>query len=274
MEKDQKDNTKNSPTGGVEGALDNIFAALIFFTRVPFWKLHEPRREAYKTVVEHWPLVGWFTAIVMGGTMYLASLVFPWQVAVIMGICARLLVTGALHEDGLADFCDGFGAGGDRQRTLDIMKDSHIGTYGVLALIVYFVSLYTIFSSMRPEIACLLILAGDPYAKMVSGQLIQFLPYARTEEQSKAKTIYRKISVASGISLLFQAAIPMAVAYYFLDKLGAIPSLDLYALIYVPCIVMFVMYRMMANRLQGYTGDCCGALFLCTEISFYLTALV
>ena len=254
--------------------LDRIFAALIFFTRVPFWKVHEPKREAYNTVVEHWPLVGWFTASVMAGTMWLASHVFPWQIAVIMGISARLIVTGALHEDGLADFCDGFGAGGDRQRTLDIMKDSHIGTYGVLGLIVYFVSLYSIFCCFEPRIACLLIIAGDPYAKMVSSQLIQLLPYARTVDQSKAKTVYRKISVRSGVSLLLQAAIPMAVAYCFLFQTGAIANINLYAVVYVPCIVMFVMYRMMAGRLQGYTGDCCGALFLCTELSFYLSAMI
>ena len=74
----------------------------------------------------------------MAATLYGASLVVPWPLAVLAAIVVRLLMTGALHEDGLADFCDGFGGGGsDRQRILDIMKDSHIGTYGVLGLVLY-----------------------------------------------------------------------------------------------------------------------------------------
>ena len=117
---------------------DRIWASLIFFTRLPFWRLHQPPRECYSRVVEHWPLVGWLTAGVMAATLYFGSMVMPYPVAVLLAIAARLLLTGALHEDGLADFFDGFGGGGnDRQRILDIMKDSHIGTYGVLGLILY-----------------------------------------------------------------------------------------------------------------------------------------
>ena len=110
---------------------DRIWASLIFFTRLPFWRLHQPPKECYSRVVEHWPLVGWLTGGVMAATLYFGSMVLPYTVAVLLAIAARLLLTGALHEDGLADFFDGFGGGGnDRQRILDIMKDSHIGTYG------------------------------------------------------------------------------------------------------------------------------------------------
>ena len=73
----------------------------------------------------------------MAATLYFGSMILPWAVSVIVAIAVRLLITGALHEDGLADFLDGFGGGGDRARILAIMKDSHIGTYGVLGLIIY-----------------------------------------------------------------------------------------------------------------------------------------
>ena len=117
---------------------DRIWAALIFFTRLPFWRLHEPPRECYKSVVEHWPLAGWITGGIMAATLYFGSMVMPYLVAVVLAVVVRLLVTGALHEDGLADFLDGFGGGGkDRDRILAIMKDSHIGTYGVLGLVRY-----------------------------------------------------------------------------------------------------------------------------------------
>lgn len=122
---------------------DRIWAALIFFTRLPFWRLHQPPKACYETVVEHWPLVGWLTGGVMAATLYGASMVLPYQVAVLVAIVMRLLLTGALHEDGLADFLDGFGGGGNnRQRILDIMKDSHIGTYGVIGLVLYLLLLF------------------------------------------------------------------------------------------------------------------------------------
>lgn len=77
-----------------------------------------------------------------------------------------MLVTGALHEDGLADFLDGFGGGGsDRERILTIMKDSHIGTFGVLGLIVYEMLLFVTLCSMTPKMATLAILAATPYAR-------------------------------------------------------------------------------------------------------------
>ena len=112
---------------------ENAWAAFIFFTRLPFYKLYSPNSESYKAVVEFWPLVGWLTGSVMAAILYFGPMAMPHALAVAAAIVARLLMTGALHEDGLADFCDGFGGGNTRQRILDIMKDSRIGTYGVIA---------------------------------------------------------------------------------------------------------------------------------------------
>ena len=127
--------------------------------------------------------MGWLTGGVMAATLYFGSMALPYTVAVMLAIAVRLLLTGALHEDGLADFFDGFGGGGnDRQRILDIMKDSHIGTYGVLGLVLYLALLAGALLSLSPEMAALVILAADPYAKMVAAQLIQMMPYARKEE--------------------------------------------------------------------------------------------
>ena len=157
---------------------DRIWAAFIFFTRLPFWRLHQPPQASYKTVVEHWPLAGWLTGGVMAATLYVGSMYLPYIVAVLLAIIVRLLVTGALHEDGLADFLDGFGGGGhDRERILAIMKDSHIGTYGVLGLILYEVLLAACLFSLPLTLAALTILAADPYAKMVTAQLILMMAW-------------------------------------------------------------------------------------------------
>ena len=191
---------------------DRIWAAFIFFTRLPFWRLHQPSKECYKTVVEHWPLTGWLTGGAMAATLYFGSMVLPYLVVVVAAIVVRLLITGALHEDGLADFFDGFGGGGtDRQRILDIMKDSHIGTYGVLGLILYELLLGATLFSMPAELAALMILAADPYSKMVASQLIIMMPYARTEETAKNKTVYRKIEWKAGVSLAIHGAVCLLV---------------------------------------------------------------
>lgn len=248
--------------------LDRLMAAFIFFTRLPFWRLYQPPQESYKTVVEHWPLVGWLTASVMASTLYFGSLVFPYAIAVLAAIAARLLLTGALHEDGLADFFDGFGGGGnDRRRVLDIMKDSHIGTYGVLALVVYLGLFFAVLYSMPPFFAALTLLAADPYAKMLASELVMMLPYARTEQEAKNKTVYRRMPLTATVSLALQGLLPLAAyCYYFYDVI------DWQMLVFIPCLVMYFLYLFIWRRLRGYTGDCCGAMFLLVELSVLLVA--
>ena len=112
-----------------------ILAAFIFFTRLPFWRLAEVPSEYFKNVVSRWALVGWLTAGLSVIVLYTASLILPASVAVLLAIVTRLLITGCLHEDGLADFFDGFGGGTSCERILSIMKDSHIGSYGVIGVI-------------------------------------------------------------------------------------------------------------------------------------------
>ena len=246
---------------------DRIWAALIFFTRLPFWRLHEPPKDCFKTVVEHWPLTGWLTGGFMAATLWLCAQAFPYYIAVLLAIVMRLLVTGALHEDGLADFLDGFGGGGNnRQRILDIMKDSHIGTYGVIGLIIYLLLLFFCLSSMPPKMAALAILAADPYAKMLTSQLVTMVPYARREEEAKAKVVYRKITVVSGISLAVQGLLPLVLFVYFTGVAWE-------TIVFIPALVMYFLYLLIWRKIHGYTGDCCGAVCLLVELSVYLTLL-
>ena len=242
-----------------------LWAALVFFTRLPFWRVYQPPQACYKAVVEFWPLTGWLTGGAMAATLYLVSLVLPWPVAVIVAIIVRLLITGALHEDGLADFLDGFGGGGDRDRILAIMKDSHIGTYGVLGLILYLSLLGAALYSMTPMIAALTVFAADPFSKMVASQLINMLPYARREEEAKNKTVYRKPSLAAGLSLTVQGLLPMALMIW-------LTGISWYFVIAIPAVVMYFLYLLMLRKIKGYTGDCCGAVCLLVELAVYLVA--
>ena len=215
-------------------------------------------------MVEHWPLAGWITGGATGLTIYLASMVMPSTVAVLLAIIVRLLITGALHEDGLADFFDGFGGGGNnRQRILEIMKDSHIGTYGVLGLVFYELLLAATLMSIPPCDAAMMVLAGDTYSKMITSQLVLMMPYARREEEAKAKAVYRKFGVWSGISLALQGLPPML---FFIWMTG----LDWQMMIFIPALVFYLLYLLIWRKIQGYTGDCCGAVCLLVELAVYL----
>ena len=243
---------------------DRIWASFIFFTRLPLWRLHEPRTECYKTVVEHWPLTGWLTGGLMAATLYAGSLFLPYLVAVLLAIAVRMLTTGALHEDGLADFFDGFGGGGtDRDRILAIMKDSRTGTYGVLALVVYHLLLLAALCSMRPEVAALALLAAGPFARMTAAQTVMMLPYARHENEAKAGVVYRRMDTRAGIVLAVQGLLPMAAFLWMTHARWEL-------VVFIPCVVMYFLYRLLLSRLRGYTGDCCGAVCLLVELSVYV----
>ena len=240
----------------------NLLAAFIFFTRLPFWRLKEVPSECFKHVVPYWPWVGWLTGSAMAMVLALGSLVMPVSLAWIWAIVTRLLITGALHEDGLADFFDGFGGGTTRERTLAIMKDSHIGTYGVIGLIIYFLLMLEL-RHLPVSMLCTLILCGDCWGKLCASQLINFLPYARKEEDSKAKVIYNRMSSKELFICIMGGTLPLWLL-----------PLSLWGALVAPCLILAFLIHLMKRRLQGYTGDCCGATFLLCELTFYLTAMI
>ena len=262
-------NTSNTESCNI---FQRIWAAFVFLTRLPLWRLYQPPKKAYESVVEFWPLTGWLTASISALVLYLVA---PHSLilAPLAVIIVRVLLTGALHEDGLADFFDGFGAGGEKQRILTIMKDSHIGTYGVIALILYFLTLFVCLSAICSinisTYGIFVILMADPFAKMLASQTIILMPYARKEDESKAKNIYRKPKLLSYIFLLLQGLIPLG---FFIFKTG-ITIREILPIIILPIVICTLLNLLIYKKLKGYTGDCNGAVFLLTELSVYLTAL-
>ena len=242
--------------------MDRILASLIFFTRLPLWKVVNPPQKAYSDVVVFWPLTGWLTGGLTALTLWGESYILPWPVAIILAISLRLLLTGALHEDGLADFCDGFGAGGDKTQILAIMKDSHIGTYGVIGLIIYFLLYFAILMSLPIEIAALGVFSADAFGKCAAAQITNILPYARPEG-AKNKISYTRMSAVKILLCLTAGVAPLCFAT-FLAGWRMIPAAVL------PIIMLCWLTGLMRKKLGGYTGDCCGASFLLIEISFLL----
>ena len=238
-----------------------LLASLIFFTRLPFWKIADVPPVYFKRVVDYWPFVGWLTGGIMAGTLWITAEFLPVQIAVLMALAARLLVTGALHEDGLADFCDGFG-GGTSPTILDSVEHSSENSCSIL---------YRFQPQSQPKnregttlsvpLACAAILSGDAWSKFCAAQIINTLPYARKEEESKAKVIYDRMSPGVLLSAFMAGALPMLL---LLDK-------GYWWAAIAPAMMFILLMSLMRRRLQGYTGDCCGATFLLCEFSFYLT---
>lgn len=229
-----------------------LLAALSFFTRLPFWRIIELRREDYERVVPLWPVAGLLTGGVMALTYGISSLVLPMNVALVLTLSARILLTGALHEDGYADFCDGFGGGTTRERTLEIMKDSHIGTYGVLGLILYALLMWNILSEVAFQLewwqTCCVLIGIDVWSKLMSSTIVSFLPYARTASEAKNKLVYAREHRP-----------------YFRMLLSVLT---------LNAPVLWALFSLMRRRIGGYTGDCCGATFIILETYNYLLLLL
>ena len=254
-----------------------ILASLIFFTRLPWWRLYQVPKEAFEHVVDYWPFIGWLTGGVMAAT-YLAvsALGFPLPVAALLAIAARLLLTGALHEDGLADFCDGFGGGTTRERTLSIMKDSHIGTYGVIGLILYFALLWSSLMSLPGTVsaACgaVMILLFDVAAKCAASLITGQLPYSRSEAGAKNQVVYLQRSMGDWFLHALRCAVALGLPVALCLVTGLSPTL--FCVLPTALIVELLLVWWMRHRLGGYTGDCCGALVLLCELSLYLALLL
>lgn len=246
-----------------------LLAALTFFTRLPFWRIREIPADQFKRVVPLWPVAGWLTGFVTAFVLWLCGSFLPLTLAWILALLSRLLLTGCLHEDGLADFIDGFGGGTSRERVLGIMKDSHIGTYGVIGLIVYFALMLQLPATLSRDTLCLLVLCGDCWSKCCAAQLINFLPYARSEEEAKNKTVYARMTLPELLLCFFGGLAPSFICVF---ALGWLPRQFLLLMI-VPVLILLLLRLVMKRKIQGYTGDCCGATFLLCELSLYLAVL-
>ena len=247
----------------------------MFFTRLPLWRFVTVERKYFERVVPLWPLAGWLTGGSMALVLWCADqLAVAPGIAVAIAIAVRCMLTGALHEDGFADFCDAFGGGCDRERTLAIMKDSHIGTYGVLGLVLYMLLLWNILTTMLDAgLSPLVVIAADAMAKGLSSTIIYFLPYARTAAEAKNCLVYARTPLAERLLTLALALTPMLVACLAAPDDVPSPAQWCMALV-LPVAVCAMLFRWMHSRIQGYTGDCCGATFILSELSIYFSLCI
>ena len=210
-------------------------------------------------------LVAVLTAVLL---MFLpqASALSPLAAAV-LGTVFSVMLTGAFHEDGLADIADGLGGSQNRERALEIMKDSRVGAFGAIAVVLILlakVALLAVIGDVNPEAMVVGIFVAHVASRTFPLLLIRLLPHVGDLAGSKSKPLADQISGFSlfvAILWLFMAIAGVFIAY------GAI---YLIASMVAASIAFLYMWRLFAKRLQGFTGDCLGATQQVCEVAFYL----
>ncbi len=238
-----------------------FFTALGYFTRVPVprWVGYEPHY--LNAAARYFPLVGAMVGA-LGALVYLAALrLFPPGVAVLLSMAATLAVTGAFHEDGLADCCDAFGGGYTRDDVLRIMHDSRIGAFGAIALVIALALKWQTLAALPPARAAWLMIAAHAASRMFAISYLTTLDYVRAE--GKAKPVAQRMSVGA-----FVCAAMFGVPWLlWLDwRVGL-------ATLIVLVVLRFVLGRYFVRRIGGYTGDCLGFAQQIFELAIYLTGL-
>jgi adenosylcobinamide-GDP ribazoletransferase len=241
--------------------LEYLFGAVRFFTRlpVPAWVGHSA--EMLNHSARYFTLVGLIVGLIGALVFALTSFFFPKTLAVLLAMAATILVTGAFHEDGWADMVDGFGGGWTRERTLEIMKDSRIGSYGAIALVLLLLAKFMALVELDMLLVAPALIAGHALSRLCATSVMHFLDYARDE--GKAKPLATRISLGE-----------LAVAGFFgLIALVLLPPLSVITGVLLAAAATAWLTRKFKHRLGGYTGDCLGATQQLAEVAFYLGLL-
>jgi adenosylcobinamide-GDP ribazoletransferase len=244
-----------------------FFTALQFFTRLPIprWVGFDPAW--LNQASRYFPLVGLVVALITGAAYAVAAWFLPAPVAVVISTAVGIYATGAFHEDGFADMCDGFGGGMTPERVLEIMKDSRIGAYGAIGTICM-LGLKLVTLSMLPPLAVIgALLVAHPLSRLMATSLIWRLDYARAE--GKAKPLAQKMRGTEFLIAAITAIVPALVVI----ELRWLPPAALVSGVIVAAIATWWLARKCVRRIGGYTGDCLGAVQQVTEVMFYLCAL-
>jgi adenosylcobinamide-GDP ribazoletransferase len=244
-----------------------FFIALQFFTRLPIpgwvgfeaaWLQHASR---------YFPLVGVVVAAVAAGVYYAAALVLPAPVAAVLSTAASIYITGAFHEDGFADTCDGLGGGMTKERALEIMKDSRVGAYGAIGIVCMLATKLSALAMLPPRVAVAALFVAHPLSRLAATALIWRLDYVRGE--GKAKPLAQQMTTAEFAIATITCALPVV----YVQATNAMTPAAVLAAIIAASLAALWLGRSFVRRLGGYTGDCLGAVQQLAEALIYIAVL-
>ena len=238
--------------------LQAIKLAISFYTRLPITN-HTLDYSQLPQAAIFLPIIGWLVGGSTAAAFYISTLLWSKVTAIIIALITGILLTGGLHEDGFADVCDGFGGGYDKARVLTIMKDSHIGVYGVLGLLLLLALKISTLSELTTANLPLILLAGHSLSRFTPLWLMHCYDYARVSDSKIAAAVYSPKRTE-----LLLAAICAGLPLLLLPTLCSLAVL-------VVLVVNHWLGCYFYRHIGGYTGDCLGASQQIAEIIFYLT---
>lgn len=259
-------------------ALRHYLLAVQFFTRIPVtgrlarWVGYSPAM--LRASAAHFPGIGWLAAALATGVyaaLYGALAPNPLAPAAAAVFCtiATVLMTGGFHEDGLADVADGLGGSADRERALDIMKDSRIGAFGAMALVLALLaklSLLALLGAHSLAVALAALAGGHVLSRLWPLFIVRSLPHVGDTARSKSKPLADQITSGALAAAVLWCFVPVALVWQTQSALFLVAAAGFSGL------AAAWMGRWFARRLQGFTGDCLGATQQVSEIGFYLGA--
>lgn len=247
----------------------------MFYTRIPCPATIDHNAEYLNKASRYFPLIGWIVGSVAFTTYYIFRYLLGVEVAVILSMIASILTTGAFHEDGFADVCDGFGGGWTKQKILLIMKDSAIGAYGsigiFLLLLLKFSSVCVLFS--KYELGhfqaafqmLLLYISGHSISRLAAISIVFTHEYSREDATSKSKPIAQNYTWKEVVGSCFFGLLPLLILSYSQWQV---------ILVLLPIFfTRFFMARYFQKWIDGYTGDCLGATQQVCEVVFYISII-
>ncbi len=245
-----------------------FFTAVMFLTRVrvPAWVGYSESQLASSTV--YFPLVGALVGLVGACTMLLTAELWSTRLAALFGMAATILLTGAFHEDGTADSCDGLGGGWRKDQILRIMKDSRVGTYGVVGLWLLLTAKWALLSELSPGLWIAALVLGHSLGRWSSLPLIWRYDYVREEGTGKPFADGVTSARLLGGTACLGVALAPAVLIFGLHPQQALAAF--LAACGLTALSGFYFHR----RLGGITGDCLGAANQLVELAVYLTLSV
>lgn len=244
--------------------------AISFFTRIPIKISGQVDEAMLNQASRYFALVGVIVGSVCASVFYLAQLLFPITLAVLLAMSVGVLLTGAFHEDGWADVWDGFGGGWQVADKLNIMKDSRLGTYGACSLffilaIKFYALLYLAQQSQFDQgVMFTVFILGHSLSRLLATSLILDMPYVSEDAQAKVKPLAQELSLNSLFILLATGAVVLLFSLSFSNSLILIIAL---------CCSRWLLKAWFLKQLTGYTGDCLGAAQQLTEVVIYLVLL-
>lgn len=253
--------TSDPPHGPLARHFRAAHAAVTFLTRIPwpFPATDPPTPDDLARSTLYFPLVGVLVGAVGAALNWLGTLIWPAPVAIVIALAGMILLTGALHEDGLADAADGLGGGWSRDQTLAIMKDSRIGSYGAVAIVLSIAIKVATLSTLAPIDVARALIAGHTLGRWTSLPLLRRSPYVRESRGAGAPyagaVTVPRLTVAT---LLTVAVVAALLGWRALPVLAAV------------IVVTVLAGWYFRRRLGGITGDCLGATNQCAELATYL----